>query len=148
MLPCLRAFAGRKMRVLISSSSDGDLGAEAARRLGYRVVRGSSSRGGVSALKRIAREMNTDGGWVALVADGPRGPRGICKPGAVWLVQQTGFPVVCATAKARFGFTLAGWAKVRIPLPFARVNICLSEPFYPESPIEIEKAMQKTGIGF
>jgi lysophospholipid acyltransferase (LPLAT)-like uncharacterized protein len=146
MLPCLRAFAGQNMRVLISSSRDGDFGADAANRLGYRVVRGSSSRGGAGALKQIAQEMTAEGGWVALVADGPRGPRGACKPGAVWLSQHTDLPVVCATAHAPLGFTLGGWAQVRIPLPFTAVEIRTSTPFYPETTTEVESVMRKTGI--
>jgi lysophospholipid acyltransferase (LPLAT)-like uncharacterized protein len=146
MLPCLRAFAGQNMRVLISSSRDGDFGADAAHRLGYRVVRGSSSRGGAAALKQIAREMTAEGGWIALVADGPRGPRGACKPGAVWLSQHTGIPVVGVTARARYGFTLGGWARVRIPLPFTTVEIWTSTPFHPETTTEVEGVMRKTGI--
>jgi lysophospholipid acyltransferase (LPLAT)-like uncharacterized protein len=148
MLPCLRAFARQNMRVLISSSRDGDFGADAANRLGYRVVRGSSSRGGVSALKHIADDLSASGGWIALVADGPRGPRGVCKPGAVWLSQQTGIPVVCVTACARFGFTLSGWAKVRVPFPFSAVELRTSTPFHPENPEEIEQAIQKTANAF
>jgi hypothetical protein len=145
MLPCLRAFAGRGMRVLISRSRDGDLGAEAARALGYRVLRGSDSRGGVAALKRLARELEEDGGWIALVADGPRGPRGVCKPGAAWLSRKTGLPVICAAARAPLGFTLGGWARVRVPLPFSRVEVRLSAPFHPETTQDVERAMAARG---
>jgi lysophospholipid acyltransferase (LPLAT)-like uncharacterized protein len=141
MLPCLRAFADRNMRVLISSSRDGDFGAAAATRLGYRVVRGSSSRGGIAALKRLARELVREGGWVALVADGPRGPRGVCKPGAVWLSRACGLPVVGARAGAPHGFTLGGWAKVRVPFPFSRVTVSSSGPFHPETPADIEHVL-------
>ena len=142
MLPCLRAFAGRGMRVLVSQSADGDMGARAAELLGYRVLRGSSSRGGAEALRRLQRELTTEGGWVALVADGPRGPRGVCKPGAVWLSQACDLPVTGVRALAPHGFTLGGWARVRIPLPFSRVNLRLSEPFYPESPEDIDAVMK------
>jgi lysophospholipid acyltransferase (LPLAT)-like uncharacterized protein len=141
MLPCLRAFAGRSMRVLISSSRDGDFGAAAATRLGYRVVRGSSSRGGAPALLQIARELNAQGGWVALVVDGPRGPRGVCKPGAVWLSQACGLPIVGVTAGAPHGFTLGGWAQVRVPWPLTKVTISISQPFSPKSTIEIENVL-------
>jgi hypothetical protein len=141
MLPCLRAFAGRGMRVLISQSRDGEVGAAAAQALGYRVLRGSDSRGGIAALKRLARELEEEGGWLALVADGPRGPRAVCKPGAVWLSQKTGLPVVCAAAKARLGLTLSGWARVRVPLPFSRVEVRLSAPFHPETTEDVQRAM-------
>lgn len=143
MLPCLRAFAGRGMRVLISQSADGELGAQAASLLGYRVLRGSSSRGGVPALKRLERELREERGWVALVADGPRGPRAVCKPGAVWLSQATGLPVVCVRAAAARGLTLGGWARVRVPFPFTRVDLALSAPFRPTTPGEVEAVMRR-----
>jgi lysophospholipid acyltransferase (LPLAT)-like uncharacterized protein len=145
MLPCLSAFAGKNMRVLISQSRDGEWGAQAAERLGYRVLRGSSSHGGAAALRGLAQDLRQHGGWVALVADGPRGPRRVCKPGAVWLAKSAELPVVCVAARARLGFTLGGWAKVKVPLPFTRVELRLSTPIYPETPEEIEKAMLKIG---
>lgn len=143
MLPCLRGFAHRGLRVLISRSRDGDLGARAAERLGYRVLRGSDSRGGVAALKRIARELEREGGWVALVADGPRGPRGICKPGAVWLSRACGLPVVAVRADAPRGVTLGGWARVRVPWPFTRATLRVSAPFHPTTTKEVEEVFEE-----
>lgn len=141
MLPCLRAFAHRDMRVLVSRSADGDFAAAVARRLGYRVVRGSSSRGGVTALRALARALGAEGGWVAFVADGPRGPRAVCKPGPVWLAEKTGLPVVAVRAYARYGLTLGGWARVRVPWPGTRVALRISSPFRPGDPAAIEAAM-------
>lgn len=147
MLPCLRAFAGRGMRVLVSRSRDGELGARAAQALGYRVIRGSSSRGGAQALRLLARELRAEGGWIALVADGPRGPRGVCKPGAPWLSRHAGLPVVCASASVPVGVTLGGWARVKLPLPFSRVTVQVSEPFRPETTGEIERVLERCGEG-
>jgi lysophospholipid acyltransferase (LPLAT)-like uncharacterized protein len=145
MLPCLRAFAGQGMRVLISQSRDGELGATAAAALGYRVLRGSSSQGGAEALRGITEDLRKNGGWVALVADGPRGPRGVCKPGAVWLSQELGLPVVGVSAHAPWGVTLGGWAQVRVPFPFSRVSLRMSPSFYPETTEEIDKLMRELG---
>ena len=125
MLPCLAAFAHRNMRVLISQSEDGEFGARAAEGLGYRAVRGSSSRGGVTALKTLARDLRSNGGWVAVVADGPRGPRRASKPGAAWLADTTGLPTYCVSAISS-GFSLNSWDRCRIPLPFAAVRLRLS----------------------
>lgn len=144
MLPCLRAFAGSGMRVLISQSRDGELGARAAKALGYRVIRGSSSRGGVEALRILARELRNEGGWVALVADGPRGPRAVCKPGAVWLSRHADLPVVCVSASVPLGITLGGWARVKLPVPFSRVTARVSEAFFPETTAEVEGAFNAT----
>lgn len=123
MLPCLAAFQKRDMRVLISASRDGELGARAAERLGYRAVRGSSSRGGAEALRALATELKRDGGWVAFVADGPRGPRRRAKPGAAWLAEHTGLPLYGVVADCPLGFTLNSWDRCRVPLPFSRVRL-------------------------
>ena len=141
MLPCLSAFAGRGMRVLVSQSRDGDIGALACERLGYSAVRGSSSRGGAAALKTLARALSTRGGWVALIVDGPRGPRRKSKPGAVWLSEKTGIPVTAVAAKAVPALRAGNWDRTAIPLPFARVRLRLAPPFFPASAEELDKAM-------
>lgn len=123
MLPCLAAFQKRDMRVLISASADGDFGARAAERLGYRAVRGSTSRGGAAALRALATELAREGGWVAIVADGPRGPRRRAKPGAAWLAERTGLPLFGAVADCPRGFTLNSWDRCRVPLPFSKVRL-------------------------
>src|SRR5215217_2083363 len=121
MLPCLAAYQNRGLRVLISASRDGEFGARAAERLGYHVVRGSSSAGGAAALRALAETLRRDGGWAAVVADGPRGPRGRAKPGAGWLSEYTGLPLYGVVAESPRGFTLNTWDRCRIPLPFSRV---------------------------
>ncbi len=110
------------MRVLISQSKDGEWGARAAEKLGYHAVRGSTSKGGVTALKTLARDLREKGGWVAVVADGPRGPRRASKPGAAWLAETTGLPTYCVSAVSS-GFNLNSWDHCRIPFPFAKIRL-------------------------
>ena len=104
--------------------------ATAARALGYRVTRGSSSRGAVGGLLALLKEVRA-GHNTAVTVDGPRGPRGVCKPGIVRLAQKTGAPLfpmgVAASRKFVFKKT---WNKVYLPLPFSRQVIYLTEPLY------------------
>ena len=130
MLLCLPAFAHRNMRVLISQSRDGEFGALAAEQLGYQPVRGSSSRGGATALRELARDLSENGGWVALVVDGPRGPRRVSKPGAKWLAQQTGLPIFHVEAEAKWSFRLKSWDRCVVPWPFSKVELKVLEPVY------------------
>ncbi len=139
MLCCLPAFAHRNMRVLISQSRDGEIGAWAAERFGYRVMRGSSSRGGAGALRELARDLSANGGWVALVVDGPRGPRRVAKPGAAWLSRETGLPVFHVTAEVKWGFRLNSWDRCVVPLPFSTVTLKLSDPVFQRSMQESER---------
>jgi lysophospholipid acyltransferase (LPLAT)-like uncharacterized protein len=99
MLMLSRACGNRGIAVVISQSRDGELAAHAARRMGYRVVRGSSSRGGIAALKELIIVLK-EGHNIGVFADGPRGPAGQAKEGVIYLASKTGAPVVPLAAKA------------------------------------------------
>ncbi len=109
--------------VLVSLSRDGAIQASVMRRLGFLVVRGSSSRGGVRGLAGIVRELS-GGADAAFAVDGPRGPRGVPKPGAALAASLTGAELVpVATAAARSIVVSRAWDAFEIPLPFTRVAI-------------------------
>jgi hypothetical protein len=116
--------------ILMSESRDGESLARAAGALGYRIVRGSSSRRGAAGLLALIKAVR-EGHSAVLTVDGPRGPRGVCKPGIVRLAQKTGaplFPVGVATSR-RFVFEKS-WSKTYLPLPFGRQVILLGDPLY------------------
>src|SRR6185436_8641392 len=79
--------------VLVSPSGDGDISERMLQTFGYRVVRGSSSRGGARALREMLELLN-GGSVIVLTPDGPRGPRHGMNPGLAWMSRATGFPVV------------------------------------------------------
>ena len=62
-------------------------------RFGYGTARGSTSRGARKALLQLTREMAA-GRPAGFTVDGPRGPARVAQPGAVWLAQATGNPVL------------------------------------------------------
>lgn len=138
---CIRAFSGRGIDVLISLSRDGGWAAEACARFGYRVHRGSSSRGSTGGLRDLARGMETGSGLAGMALDGPRGPRRRPKEGSVWLARRAGVPVVPVHIEAPWSFRLRSWDRCLIPFPFAKVAVFLGEPFHPENPEEIRRAM-------
>src|SRR5271154_5673494 len=86
ILPLLWHHRGCGAVLLISRSRDGDLVARVASHFGYRAVRGSSSRGAMSALRELGREL-TAGHSVAVMPDGPRGPAHVVAPGLVAAAQ-------------------------------------------------------------
>jgi lysophospholipid acyltransferase (LPLAT)-like uncharacterized protein len=119
----LRSTRGaRAVRVLASRSRDGELVARYARCFGLGVVRGSSSRGGAAALRALARTLRA-GDDVAVVPDGPRGPRCRLQPGVVMLAATTGAPIVPMAFAARPSRRLASWDELLIPTPFARCAV-------------------------
>jgi lysophospholipid acyltransferase (LPLAT)-like uncharacterized protein len=122
------AFAGQGMAVMSSWSRDGSLMSRVLTRLGYRVSRGSSARGGGAGLKGLVDAVK-DGADASLAVDGPRGPLHEVKPGIIKLAQLTGCAIVpggCA-ARRRFVFKKA-WNQCYLPLPFSRCAIVYGRP--------------------
>lgn len=109
-------------RVLVSLSRDGDLAADALARLGVDVLRGSSSRGGVAALRAGARALAA-GERVAVLVDGPRGPRHTAAPGVAALAGLGRAPIVCLRAGASRAWRLRSWDRFAIPWPGARITV-------------------------
>jgi lysophospholipid acyltransferase (LPLAT)-like uncharacterized protein len=121
-LPLALAHAGQGVVGMASRSRDGDLLAGVIERLGYGVVRGSTSQGGPMALRGCLRALR-GGRSVAIAVDGPRGPRHQIAPGAAALAVLSQRPVVCARASARWRRQLSTWDRFEIPGPGARVTV-------------------------
>jgi lysophospholipid acyltransferase (LPLAT)-like uncharacterized protein len=113
---------------IISTSKDGDFVDTMAKLMGAKTTRGSTTRGGASALKgmlRLAKE-----GWrPAIAIDGPKGPRHEAKPGVLEISRVIGapiFPLTCAVDRA-WVFHKA-WDKTLLPKPFAKIQVVWGDP--------------------
>jgi hypothetical protein len=107
------------MVVLISSHADGQLLESLIRRLGMGAVQGSSTRGGVKAVRELCRE---DSPWrhIAVTPDGPRGPRRVVQPGLVYIASRTGMairPVGVAYGRC---WRTKSWDQFAIPKPWTK----------------------------
>ena len=127
MLPLLYQHRGEGVTVLISEHRDGELIARVAQSLGFRTVRGSTTRGASRALVGLARELR-DGHDIAVTPDGPRGPARSFAPGALIAAQRARAPVIAVGLAARRAWRLASWDRFVIPKPFSRVCIAYSDP--------------------
>jgi lysophospholipid acyltransferase (LPLAT)-like uncharacterized protein len=114
--------------VMVSLSRDGSLQTEVMRRAGLVVVRGSSSRGGARALSRIVRLLR-EGTSAAFAVDGPRGPRGVAKPGAALAAAASGAALVPVASAARRTIVVrSAWDRFEIPVPFSQVAVVAGPP--------------------
>ena len=120
-------FRDHAIRVLTSRSYDGEYIAHIIEHLGFRAVRGSSSRGAVQSLRELQRELEV-GEFVAFTIDGPRGPRYVAKPGPIHLARVTGAPIFCFYVAAERAWILNSWDAFIIPKPFSRVHVCVRSP--------------------
>jgi lysophospholipid acyltransferase (LPLAT)-like uncharacterized protein len=118
--------------VLVSWSRDGSILTQVLRLLGMSVVRGSSSRGGARGLAAIVRVMKRDHVDSAFAVDGPRGPHGVVKPGAVLAARAAGGVLVpMGSAVARGYIFRNAWDRFTLAWPFTRVIVTLGAPIEP-----------------
>ncbi len=106
--------------VMISESRDGERIARTVERVGFRPIRGSSSRGGVRALLQTVRLLKGPVVCCHLV-DGPRGPYGEVKPGLILMAQRSGAALLPVLYAMRWKFRVGSWDRMQIPMPFGRV---------------------------
>ena len=143
MLTCAHRFRNKGIAILISRSFDGELIARTVELLGFVAVRGSSSRGGATALKQMA-EAYTAGHRCAFTADGPRGPARIAKPGPVQLAQLCQAKWIgCYHANPSRAWHLKSWDSFMIPKPFATVTFAWPQHVPPNDLAAVQRALDE-----
>lgn len=128
LLPLLWRHRHQGITIVVSEAREGQYLADLALSLGYRTVRGSSTRGAARALLGAVRELQ-EGRAVAFTPDGPRGPRRELKPGVVAAAQRGRAVIVPIHAEASRAWRLHSWDRFMIPKPAARVVVTYGRPF-------------------
>jgi lysophospholipid acyltransferase (LPLAT)-like uncharacterized protein len=86
-------YRGTLAHILISQHHDGEIIARIVERFGFRAVRGSSTRGGVEALRELIR-LGRSGVDLVVTPDGPNGPRQVAKMGVIQLARASRLPII------------------------------------------------------
>ncbi len=118
-----------KVGVLVSPSVDGEFGAMLVRRLGGAVIRGSSSHTGARTLRDFYQALVQEGISPVITPDGPRGPAGKFKPGALLLAQLSQRPIVPLAYFASRAWKVS-WDRFVIPKIGSRIVIAVGTPIY------------------
>lgn len=137
----------RNLCGLISKSKDGEYMARILKRFGFSFVRGSTTSGGFLSLRGLIKAAR--GGYsIAITPDGPHGPVFRVQPGAVYLAQKAGIPIIpaaCALSKKKI---LRSWDRYQFPFPFGRIQAVYGAPFtvlatddVPAKAIELENIL-------
>ncbi len=121
-----KTYAAYRPALMISKSRDGDVIAGIASRSGWLPVRGSSSKEGKEALEAVIHHLGTHS-LAGHVVDGPRGPRGMVKPGLIKLAHRTGAAIVPFFVRAERAWHLKSWDRFIVPKPFSRVTLTFSD---------------------
>lgn len=127
LLPLSYTHRKQRIHVLASEHTDGEMLGQTIRRLGFGHVRGSSTRGGTRAILELVEKVRA-GFDLGITVDGPRGPRGIVKPGVVEVARQTGAVIVPITTASNRHRVFNSWDRFEMPLPYANVVVRYGEP--------------------
>jgi lysophospholipid acyltransferase (LPLAT)-like uncharacterized protein len=125
--------------LMSSKSLDGQIAGGIAGRAGFYTVWGSSSRSASAALKGMIHRLR-DYRLAAHIIDGPRGPAGVVKLGAIAIANGAGAVIVPGVVIADRAWYLKSWDRFMIPKPFARVTV----KYLPM--IELPPAMDKAEL--
>lgn len=112
--------------IMISQSKDGEIAAGVAKRAGWNPIRGSSSKGGIGALKKMIANLRQTK-LAAHIVDGPRGPSGQVKTGVIRLAHAANAVIVPVYVSADNAWYFNSWDKFLLPKPFSRVLIRFGE---------------------
>ncbi len=117
-----------KICTMVSTSKDGEIMNRVLTWLGGATSRGSSTRGGVAALRGLLRNVRL-GFRPSVAVDGPKGPIYKVKPGVFEIskvLQAEVYPVGVAVSSC-WVFSKS-WNKAYLPKPFARVVFSWGAP--------------------
>lgn len=130
LMPHLRP-KGRGLHVLISAHRDGLLISETIRRFGVGTVVGSTTKGSLSALKRIFHLVK-QGHDIAITPDGPKGPFQVAASGIAHIAARSGLPVLAVTFSATRCRHMQSWDRFLVALPFSTIYFAASLPIASE----------------
>jgi lysophospholipid acyltransferase (LPLAT)-like uncharacterized protein len=115
MMPII--YKGKNLSFLVSPHRDGQVVGKALKRFGFHAILGSSHRMGFSGFKQMVKAHGSD---IAIVPDGPRGPRYQVQSGVIELAKLTGRAVVPLTFSASRRKILNTWDQFLVPFPFSK----------------------------
>ncbi|MGQ9819627.1 MAG: lysophospholipid acyltransferase family protein [Candidatus Kapaibacteriales bacterium] len=128
MLPIWKLFSNFNAFAVVSLSPDGEILSNLLSKWGYRLIRGSSTKGGKEVLTRIIEEVKNS--YVLITPDGPRGPKNKMKPGALIASIRSGCPIyVCRVTFSNSYCFKRSWDNFKFPLPFSKIKVEFLGPF-------------------
>jgi lysophospholipid acyltransferase (LPLAT)-like uncharacterized protein len=131
------AFRESNLKALVSHSNDGEYITRIIERIGFSTIRGSSKRGGAQAMREMIREVQEN--CIAIMPDGPKGPRHVVKDGVTYLSSRAGAPIVplgCAYSRA---IRFRSWDRMAYPI-LSKIVI------YVMPAIEVPRSAERTEL--
>jgi lysophospholipid acyltransferase (LPLAT)-like uncharacterized protein len=130
---------------MASKSRDGEIITRWLENNGYLVTRGSTTRGGSAAFRRLLRQVRS-GRNIALTVDGPQGPARVVQPGIVRLARLTKAFIVPVSFSSSHPWLLRSWDRFLVPKPFSQNFVVYGEPFVISKEMSDEAVLTKIRV--
>ena len=121
VLPVFMDLASCNYYALAGMHKDAELIAQIGAKVGWKLLRGSSSDRGKEVFKEMISVLSTPGEVVAITPDGPKGPAKIPKAGVIRAAQKTGAVVIPAIGQAKRRWSFTNWDTFYVAKPFSKI---------------------------
>jgi lysophospholipid acyltransferase (LPLAT)-like uncharacterized protein len=128
------------LAMLLSRHRDAEILSRAAYHMGFDLIRGSTRRGGVAAIRellRASRKMH-----LTITPDGPRGPRRRMALGPIYLASKLGLPLVLMGLGYDRPWRMPTWDRFAVPRPHCRAR-CI-----PSADIHVPGDLDRKGLEY
>ncbi len=118
MMPYVRKHH-KKMNVLISNHSDGQIIKNAMSHFNFNTISGSSQKNSFAAIKKIISALKNHE-YVAITPDGSRGPAQEINSNIIEIAKITQVPIIPMIFSISSCIILRSWDSFMLPLPFSK----------------------------
>ena len=123
-------FRKNKSAALVSKSKDGEILSNLLSKWDYKVIRGSSSKGGKEALAELINYGKKNYS-IVITPDGPRGPANEIKNGALIAANDCKIPIIPIRIEYKSKkILLKSWDKFQIPYPFSKCTVTFGNEYF------------------
>lgn len=112
---------------LASPHQDGQLITDILKKMGYKIIAGSTNRKPVEALRSIIKQLTT-GNKIIITPDGPRGPVYKVNSSMARIGKKYNKDIIPISCMATKYFELKSWDNMMIPKMFGEITVTIGEP--------------------
>ncbi len=122
-------FGNCKVATITSEHRDAELITQLSEFMGFKIFRGSSTRGGTKALRELLK-IGESGYHLTMMPDGPKGPRRSMSTGTIYLASKLGMPLVPTGMGFDRPWRAGSWDRFALPRPYSRARLIFPEPIF------------------
>ena len=128
LLPTFMDLSGNQYYGLAGLHNDAELISKIGDKMGWKMLRGSSSDRGKKVYKEIVNVLAHPGNVVTLTPDGPKGPAKVPKSGTIRAAQKTRAVIIPAMGQSTRRWSFTNWDTFFVGKPFSRIEMIYGDP--------------------